>query len=377
MESLSSTINIEYDEDYNPCHKTISISSMESAPSFYTGKADSCSSLCDPDEIREPLFFDDPNPYEFLKMKQRSSISIPFEDLDPYSLQSFIIPANNDKQIQESIPFELNNDQKKSNSKDDLNSYSDEFNYSTTCENKNKNKNHHDQLMTEKQVQTSSEEVVEPSSATLKVLSQDEKRANHIASEQKRRQNIRNGFKQLSDIIPTLKNMPNSKSTILFKAADYIKHNEKRNKILQDRLKHLQRKLVLSTTISQQYPSTNTTMNHSSSTSSNHHINHNLYHSTQEKIRLLQQQLLRQHQLLLKHNIISNHTQYFQPPSTTKSSSSSTSAIVMPVQPDDDDHHQTSTFNSTPCLHIPADEDYCQESIHRERLLSCGKLNFN
>ncbi|CAO3632368.1 unnamed protein product [Cunninghamella echinulata] len=368
MDSLN---NLEYDEAYNPSHKTTSITSIDSAdhpPSLYTGRADSCSSLCDPDELREPLFFDDPNPYEILKMKQRSSISIPFEDLETY--QSFIIPESN--------TFELNHhdnkeqqdvvdQQEKSSIVKETNSYSDELNYSTSCEN-NLTKT------IQSQSPTTSNSI--SSSTLIKVLSQDEKRANHIASEQKRRQNIRNGFKQLSDIIPTLKNMPHSKSTILFKAADYIKHTEKRNKILQDRLKHLQRKLALSATISnQQYPNM---INPSTSSTSSSTSPPSIYHSTQEKIRLLQQQLLHQHQLLLKHNIISNQQQqqqqYYHSPSTS-------SAIVMPVQHDDDDEimpaTNTTSFHSTPCLHIPADEDYYQESMNRERLLSCGKLNFN
>ncbi|PKB96047.1 hypothetical protein RhiirA5_243966, partial [Rhizophagus irregularis] len=62
------------------------------------------------------------------------------------------------------------------------------------------------------------------------LLTEEEKRANHIASEQKRRNTIRAGFKELTDIIPTLKNVNNSKSTILFKAVDYIKYLERRNR---------------------------------------------------------------------------------------------------------------------------------------------------
>nr|CAG8576115.1 15140_t:CDS:2 [Entrophospora candida] len=67
------------------------------------------------------------------------------------------------------------------------------------------------------------------------LLTEEEKRANHIASEQKRRNTIRAGFKELTDIIPTLKNVNNSKSTILFKAVDYIKHLERRNRNLKER----------------------------------------------------------------------------------------------------------------------------------------------
>lgn len=68
------------------------------------------------------------------------------------------------------------------------------------------------------------------------LLTTEEKRANHIASEQKRRSTIRTGFKDLTEIIPTLKNMNNSKSAVLFKAVDYIRYLEKRNRGLRDKL---------------------------------------------------------------------------------------------------------------------------------------------
>ncbi|KAI8065273.1 hypothetical protein BC940DRAFT_241570, partial [Gongronella butleri] len=38
-------------------------------------------------------------------------------------------------------------------------------------------------------------------SVSRELLTEDEKRANHIASEQKRRNTIRNGFKEMTDII--------------------------------------------------------------------------------------------------------------------------------------------------------------------------------
>ncbi|ORZ20215.1 hypothetical protein BCR42DRAFT_408232 [Absidia repens] len=72
------------------------------------------------------------------------------------------------------------------------------------------------------------------------LLTEDEKRSNHIASEQKRRSTIRNGFKDLTDIVPTLKNINNSKSTVLFKAVDYIKYLEKRNNHLRDKMGSLE-----------------------------------------------------------------------------------------------------------------------------------------
>ncbi|SAM08847.1 hypothetical protein [Absidia glauca] len=72
------------------------------------------------------------------------------------------------------------------------------------------------------------------------LLTEEEKRSNHIASEQKRRSTIRTGFKDLTDIVPTLKNLNNSKSTVLFKAVDYIKYLEKRNKSLREKMESLE-----------------------------------------------------------------------------------------------------------------------------------------
>ncbi|KAF9193276.1 hypothetical protein BGZ51_003796 [Haplosporangium sp. Z 767] len=75
------------------------------------------------------------------------------------------------------------------------------------------------------------------------LLTKEEKRANHIASEQKRRNTIRIGFKQMTDIIPDLKDVNSSKSTILFKAVDFIKHLEKRNRMLQEKANLLESRL--------------------------------------------------------------------------------------------------------------------------------------
>ncbi|KAI9482564.1 hypothetical protein BDB00DRAFT_168613 [Zychaea mexicana] len=71
------------------------------------------------------------------------------------------------------------------------------------------------------------------------LLTEEEKRANHIASEQKRRNTIRNGFKEMTELIPTLKNINNSKSTILFKAVEYIRHLEKRNRNMREKISAL------------------------------------------------------------------------------------------------------------------------------------------
>jgi hypothetical protein len=52
---------------------------------------------------------------------------------------------------------------------------------------------------------------------THELLSDDQKRANHIASEQKRRANIRIGFEKLVDIVPTLSSGHRSEALILQK----------------------------------------------------------------------------------------------------------------------------------------------------------------
>jgi hypothetical protein len=56
---------------------------------------------------------------------------------------------------------------------------------------------------------------------THELLSEDQKRANHIASEQKRRANIRVGFEKLVDIVPTLSSGHRSEALILQKCKLY------------------------------------------------------------------------------------------------------------------------------------------------------------
>jgi hypothetical protein len=84
------------------------------------------------------------------------------------------------------------------------------------------------------------------------LLTEEEKRANHIASEQKRRSTIRNGFKELTDLIPTLKNINNSKSTVLFKAVEFIRYLEKRNKHLRDKVGSLEVRVEVEGRMTQQ-----------------------------------------------------------------------------------------------------------------------------
>ncbi|KAG0226597.1 hypothetical protein BGW42_003508 [Actinomortierella wolfii] len=77
------------------------------------------------------------------------------------------------------------------------------------------------------------------------LLTEEEKRANHIASEQKRRNTIRNGFKDMTEIIPELRDVNSSKSTILFKAVDFIKQLERQNRLLQDKASRLESRLEM------------------------------------------------------------------------------------------------------------------------------------
>ncbi|ORY91169.1 hypothetical protein BCR43DRAFT_498621 [Syncephalastrum racemosum] len=56
------------------------------------------------------------------------------------------------------------------------------------------------------------------------LLTEAEKKANHIASEQKRRQNIRLGFDQLIEIVPSLNHGNRSEALILQKSVEHIRN---------------------------------------------------------------------------------------------------------------------------------------------------------
>ncbi|KAK9768675.1 hypothetical protein K7432_000507 [Basidiobolus ranarum] len=76
--------------------------------------------------------------------------------------------------------------------------------------------------------------------ATHELLTEEEKRANHIASEQKRRQNIRIGFERLVDIVPTLNHNHRAESVILEKSVEYIHHLLATKQQLKQRVRELQ-----------------------------------------------------------------------------------------------------------------------------------------
>lgn len=71
-------------------------------------------------------------------------------------------------------------------------------------------------------------------------LTEEQKRENHIRSEQKRRTLIKEGFDDLCELVPGLKNSGNiSKSTMLTMAADWLEELLKGNEILSKQLTSL------------------------------------------------------------------------------------------------------------------------------------------
>lgn len=75
------------------------------------------------------------------------------------------------------------------------------------------------------------------------LLTEAEKKANHIASEQKRRQNIRVGFDSLVEIVPTLSDCHRSEAVILQKSVDYIHRLLNQKSELKNRVRELQANL--------------------------------------------------------------------------------------------------------------------------------------
>src|SRR5690606_19459267 len=69
-------------------------------------------------------------------------------------------------------------------------------------------------------------------------LTEAEKRANHIMSEQKRRNQIKHGFDKLTEIVPELRSGGYSKSAVLTHTALFVENlvggNDRLRKIVQD-----------------------------------------------------------------------------------------------------------------------------------------------
>ncbi|KAH7351009.1 hypothetical protein BKA65DRAFT_249537 [Rhexocercosporidium sp. MPI-PUGE-AT-0058] len=71
-------------------------------------------------------------------------------------------------------------------------------------------------------------------------LTEDQKRENHIKSEQKRRTLIREGFEDLGELVPGLRGGGFSKSAVLIMAADWLEDLIKGNEELQRRLDQME-----------------------------------------------------------------------------------------------------------------------------------------
>ncbi|KAG0173216.1 hypothetical protein DFQ28_009301 [Apophysomyces sp. BC1034] len=76
--------------------------------------------------------------------------------------------------------------------------------------------------------------------APHELLTEAEKKANHIASEQKRRQNIRMGFDQLIEIVPTLNHGGRSEALVLQQSVDHIKYLLSVKNDLKEQIRELQ-----------------------------------------------------------------------------------------------------------------------------------------
>ncbi|RFU28016.1 hypothetical protein B7463_g8332, partial [Scytalidium lignicola] len=71
-------------------------------------------------------------------------------------------------------------------------------------------------------------------------LTEDQKRENHIRSEQKRRTLIREGFEDLNDLVPGLKGGGFSKSTVLVMAAEWLEELIRGNEVLRNRVREME-----------------------------------------------------------------------------------------------------------------------------------------
>ncbi|CDS14313.1 hypothetical protein LRAMOSA06483 [Lichtheimia ramosa] len=82
-----------------------------------------------------------------------------------------------------------------------------------------------------------------PRKAPHELLSEAEKKANHIASEQKRRQNIRLGFEQLIEVVPALSQGNRSEALILQKSVEHIRNLVSTKNDLKNQVRSLQEQL--------------------------------------------------------------------------------------------------------------------------------------
>ncbi|BFZ57253.1 hypothetical protein PYCC9005_004304 [Savitreella phatthalungensis] len=78
--------------------------------------------------------------------------------------------------------------------------------------------------------------------SSKKPLTTDQKRQNHISSEQKRRDQIKEGFADLANRVPKLRGTQESKSTMLAEAIDYIRLVRAGNDALRAQIRQLKRR---------------------------------------------------------------------------------------------------------------------------------------
>lgn len=76
--------------------------------------------------------------------------------------------------------------------------------------------------------------------ATRENLTEDQKRENHIKSEQKRRTLIREGFEDLGELVPGLRGGGFSKSAVLIMSAEWLEELMQGNEVLRQRLDQMQ-----------------------------------------------------------------------------------------------------------------------------------------
>ncbi|KAH7180615.1 hypothetical protein DER46DRAFT_567243 [Fusarium sp. MPI-SDFR-AT-0072] len=67
-------------------------------------------------------------------------------------------------------------------------------------------------------------------------LTEEEKKQNHIASEQKRRQAIREGFDRLTELVPGLEGQGRSEGLVLKRTVDYMREQLSERQAMVDRI---------------------------------------------------------------------------------------------------------------------------------------------
>ncbi|CAH0056530.1 unnamed protein product [Clonostachys solani] len=67
-------------------------------------------------------------------------------------------------------------------------------------------------------------------------LTEEEKKQNHIASEQKRRQAIREGFDRLTELVPGLEGQGRSEGLVLKRTVDFMRDKIEERREMVDRI---------------------------------------------------------------------------------------------------------------------------------------------